>query len=289
MTVLPSELRAVPLFADMTDEHLTRLVAAFEHRLAEPGEVIFQEGSTADRFLLLVAGEVVISQNGEERFRLGPIVPVGELGGLTELRRSTTATATVKSELLSISTEALLHFFEANGQVAYPFYHSFLHIVADKLVRDRRRMEEMRLNIIQTQKAMKRMREALLEGEDSPLHRTLFEELDAQIEQNRKGHYLVDSVRALPIKVRLDDGSLRDVARISNEWLFIATGPQPAPEKGAEWSAVLVTPGVEIPVSGTIEQADADHFTVFLDTLIDEYAVALEKLLTRLQMLDVVL
>jgi CRP-like cAMP-binding protein len=273
----------------MTDEHLTSLVGAFEHRVAEPGEIIFQEGSTADRFLLLTAGEVVISQNGEERFRLGPIVPVGELGGLTELRRSTTATASARSELLSISTEALLHFFEAHGQVAYPFYHSFLHIVADKLVRDRRLMEEMRLNIIQTQKAMKRMREALLEGEDSPLHRVLFEELDAQIEQNRKGHYLVDAVRVLPIKVRLDDGSLRDVARLSNEWLFIANGSQPAPEKGAEWSAVLVSPGEEIPISGTIEQADGEHFTVFLDTLIDDYAGALEKLLTRLQMLDVVL
>ncbi len=289
MTVLPSELRAVPLFADMTDEHLSRLVGAFERRVAAPGEVIFQEGSTADRFLLLVAGEIIISQSGEERFRLGPIVPVGELGGLTELRRSTSATAAVDSEVLSISTEALLHFFEKNGEIAYPFYHSFLHIVADKLVRDRRRMEEMRLNIIQTQKAMKRMREALLEGEDSPLHRVLFEELDAQIEQNRKGHYLVDSVRALPIKVRLDDGSLRDVARISNEWLFVANGAQTAPEKGTEWSAVLVTPGVEIPLSGTIEQTDAEHFTVFLDTQIDEYAGALEKLLTRLQMLDVVL
>ena len=45
----------------------------------------------------------------------------------------------------------------------------------------------------------------------------LFEELDALIEQNRKGHYLVDAPRALATRVRLDDGSLRDVAGVRNE------------------------------------------------------------------------
>lgn len=289
MTIQPADLRAVPLFAAMSDDHLTTLLGAMETRRLAEGEGLFEENTVADRLILLTEGEVAVHQGLEERFRLRPLALVGELGGMTGLKRTSTALATKPSEVLSIGIDALLHFFEKNGDVAYPFYHSFLHIVADKLVRDRRRMDEMRQNIITTQKAMKTMRTALLEADDSPLHRLLFEELDALIEQNRKGHYLVDAPKALGTRVRLDDGSVRDVERLSNEWLHVCAGPGAAPDKGSEWSGVLVTPDTEIPISGVIEEVSGQAFTVNLDTLIDEYAEGLEQHLTRLQMLDIVL
>jgi CRP-like cAMP-binding protein len=272
----------------MTEEHLTQLLGLLQRRSLAEGEGVFEEGSTADQLLILTEGEISVHQGLEERFRLRPISLVGELGGMTGLTRTSTAIATQPSEVRYVGTEALLQFFQQNGQVAYPFYHSFLHIVADKLIRDRRRMDEMRQNIITTQKAMKTMRTALLEAEDTPLHRMLFEELDALIEQNRKGHYMVDGPRAIPTRVRLDDGSLRDVARLSNEWLIVAAGPGATPSAG-EWSGVLVTTDTEIPVSGIVERVDNGSFTVNLDTLIDEYADALERHLTRLQMLDIIL
>jgi CRP/FNR family cyclic AMP-dependent transcriptional regulator len=289
MPVQPADLRAVPLFADMSDEHLQKLLGALVARRLAEGEGVFEEGTTADQLLILTEGELAVHQGLEERFRLRPVALVGELGGLTGLRRTSTAMATKPSEVLAIKTEDLLHFFENNGQVAYPFYHSFLHIVADKLVRDHRRMEEMRQNIITTQKAMKTMRTALLEAEDTPLHRMLFEELDALIEQNRKGHYMVDVPRALSTQVRLDDGSVRPITRLSNEWLFVGPGAGATPEKG-EWSGVLITPDSELPVSGLVESVEASGaFTVNLDTLIDEYTGGLEAHLTKLQMLDIVL
>jgi CRP-like cAMP-binding protein len=288
MPIQPADLRAVPLFAAMTDEHLTQLLGLLQRRSLAEGEGVFEEGSTADQLLILTEGEIAVHQGLEERFRLRPISLVGELGGMTGLTRTSTAIATQPSEVRYVGTEALLQFFQQHGQVAYPFYHSFLHIVADKLIRDRRRMDEMRQNIITTQKAMKTMRAALLEAEDTPLHRMLFEELDALIEQNRKGHYMVDAPRAIPTRVRLDDGSLRDVARLSNEWLIVAAGPGATPPAG-EWSGVLVTTDTEIPVSGIVERVDGGSFTVNLDTLIDEYADALEHHLTRLQMLDIIL
>lgn len=288
MPIQPADLRAIPLFADMSDEHLTMLLGALEHKRLAEGEGLFEEGTIADKLIILVEGEVSVHQGLEERFRLRPVALVGELGGMTGLRRTSTTLATRPSEVLSIGTDALLHFFESHGQVAYPFYHSFLHIVADKLVRDRRRMDEMRQNIITTQKVMKTMRTALLEAEDSPLHRMLFEELDALIEQNRKGHYMVDAPRALSTKVRLDDGSVRDVTQLSNEWMFVAAGPGATPEPG-EWSGVLITTDTEIPISGVIEGVKNGAFTVNLDTLIDEYAESLERHLTRLQMLDIIL
>lgn len=288
MPVQPADLRAVPLFADMTDEHLTTLLGILQRRRLAEGEGLFEEGSTADQLIILVEGEISVHQGVDERLRLRPISLVGELGGLTGLRRTSTTLATQPSEVLYVGIEALLHFFEQHGAVAYPFYHRLLHIVADKLVRDRRRMEEMRQNIITTQKAMKTMRTAILEAEDTPLNRLLFEELDAMIEQNRKGHYMVDAPKALPTRVRLDDGSLRDVTRLSNEWLIVSAGPGTTPAKG-EWSGVLVTPDTEIAISGIVEAVSDGSFTVDLDTLIDEYAEALERHLSRLQMLDIIL
>lgn len=288
MPIQPADLRAVPLFADMNDEHLKTLLGVLQRRRLAEGEGLFEEGSIADHLIILIEGEISVHQGVEERFRLRPISLVGELGGMTGIKRTSTAVATQASEVLSIGTEALLHFFEQHGHIAYPFYHSFLHIVADKLIRDRRRMDEMRQNIITTQKAMKTMRTALLEAEDTPLSRMLFEELDALIEQNRKGHYMVDAPKALTTRIRLDDGSLREVSRLSNEWLIVAAGPGATPDKG-EWSGVLVTQDTEIPISGVVENSENGAFTVNLDTLIDEYAEALERHLTKLQMLDIIL
>ncbi len=51
---------------------------------------------------------------------------------------------------------------------------------------------------------------------------------------------------------------------------------------------MLVLPGREIPVSGTIDAVDDHGALVKLDLLIDEYAAALQDYLTRLQMLDFV-
>lgn len=289
MPVRPSDLRAIPLFAHITDEHLEQLLTEFQRRSLNPGDILFEAGSTADRLILLCQGEVAVREGSEERFRLRPVAPIGELGALTGLRRTTTAIAATACEVLSLSVEGLMRFFEAHGDVAYPFHHNLLHIVTDKLLRDRRRLDEMRRNIIHTQKAMKRMREALLDADDTPLSRMLFEELDALIEQNKKGHYLVDPAKAFPTRVRLDDGTMRNVLRMSNEWLHVATGDATPPAKGAEWSGVLVTPDGEVPLSGTVEDGDATQFVICLDMLIDEYARAVETHLTRLQMLDVIL
>ena len=39
-------------------------------------------------------------------------------------------------------------------------------------------------------------------------------------------------------RVRLDDGTVCNVLRMSNEWLHVATGDTAPPTKGAEWSGV---------------------------------------------------
>jgi len=288
MTVAPAALRKIPLFANITDEHLAQLVAACQVRKAAPGDVLFEAGSVSERFLILVEGEISLRDGAEERFRLKPIAPVGELGSLTKLERKITAVAAEKSELLEISIEDLMRFFETHGDVAFPFHYNLLRVVADKVRRDVQRLEEMRHNLITTQKAMKRMRDALLEGEDNPLHKQLFDELESLIEQNKKGHYLVEPVEAIPTHVRLDSGENVAVRAMSKDWLHLPT-INGATKPGAHWSGVLVLPDGEVAVSGTVDTIDGSGVHIRLDMLIDEYTRVVEDHLTRLQMLDVVL
>src|SRR5687767_7395851 len=148
MSLAPSLLRKIPLFSDITDQHLEQLVSAFRTKKAALGEVLFEAGSIPDRFLILVEGEISLKEGDAERFRLRPLAPVGELGALTRLQRRMTAVAAVPSELLELPIDDLMQFFETHGDVAFPFHYNLLRVVADKIRRDRRRLEEMRQNLI---------------------------------------------------------------------------------------------------------------------------------------------
>jgi CRP/FNR family transcriptional regulator, cyclic AMP receptor protein len=288
MPISPADLRTIPLFAGITDEHLRLLMDTFERKELPPGEVLFEAGSNPDRLLLLVVGEVSLREGKQERFRLKPISTIGELGSMTGLLRNTTAVTSVPSEVWSIRTQALRDFFEKHGDIAFPLHYNVLSITADKIRRDQQRLSEMRENLISTQKAMKKMRDTLLESEDTPLHRMLFEELEKHIEKNRKAHYLVSPVKELPTKVRLDDGQQANISAISSEYIRLTVANNATFLEGSDWSGVLILPEKEIPISGRVESCADGSVVIRLDMLIDEYIRALEEHLTRLQLLDYV-
>lgn len=284
MTIRPSDLRTIPLFSRMTDAHLDELGAIFERRSLSSGEVLFEAGAPADQFQILVSGSISLIEDRIERFRLSPLAPIGELGALTGVAHNVKAVAAQPSEVWRVAVSKLLAFFERHGDVAYPFYHSLLEIVSDKVRRDEHRLEEMRANIIRTQKKMKALRELILESAETELSEPVAKALDDLIEHNRRGHYMVAPPRALASRVRLDDGKSIDVAEISEDHLCLASTVG-AP--GQSWSGVLMMPTGEIPVSGTIEK-NGSGTVIALDLLVDDYKRVLSDYLTRVQMLDFV-
>jgi CRP-like cAMP-binding protein len=286
MTIRPADLHAIPLFEGITETHLSELLLAMESITLDAGTVLFEAGTEPHHFTLLVKGEVALEQEGNVRFRLTPIAPIGELGALTGLCRNTRAVVTSNAEVLRIGVVALMKFFEAHGDVAFPFYNNLLRIVAAKMHRDATRLEEMRTNIIRTQKAMKDLRDRVLEAEETPISKAVCDTLEPLIEKNRRGHYMVTPAYALSTSVRLDDGRLFPVSAMSEG--FIKVMRLPNAETNREVSFVLVAPTGEIPISGKIVQAAEDGALIELDMLIDEYAKKLQEHLTRVQMLDFV-
>jgi CRP/FNR family transcriptional regulator, cyclic AMP receptor protein len=286
-SIRPEDLRSVPLFRGISADHVDTLTSAFERSRHAAGHVLFRAGDRADRFLILLGGEVTLKEGDDDRFRLRPVAPIGELGALTGLPRNTEAKAATDVEILSIPTPKLLRVFEEHADVAFRFYQNLLTVVSDKVARDRRRLDDMRRNLVRTQKAMKTLRELVLSNPETPISKPLFEGLDELISNNRRAHYRVAPVPALPASFRMDDGSVVLVVELSAGYLKLDLPAAKWP-KGTELSAVMVLPAGDFPVSGRVERAGTDGVVLKLDLLIDEYQVVLEDYLTRLQLLDFV-
>jgi CRP/FNR family transcriptional regulator, cyclic AMP receptor protein len=284
-----TDYRSIPLFNDLNDEQLELFLRATQRRRLPAGHVLFEQGSVPDCWFLLTEGAVSVRDEDGERFLVRAVTPVGELSVFTNEERRLSAVVTEPSEVMFLPRPDLQKLLETHGEVAFGLMRGLLRLTGRKIGRDQRRLREMRENIITTQKAMKRMQEFLLEGEDNPLHAALFEELDALVEQNKRWHYLVEPSRLVSTQVRVDSNVLLRVLALSNEWLHIESNPAVEFTVGKDWSAVLLLEDREVPISGTVEKVTANGVVVFLDELIPEYENQLAGHLARAQMLDVVL
>jgi hypothetical protein len=220
------------------------------------------------------------------RYRLRPLAPIGELGALAGLHRNTSAVVTERAELWKATREALLHFFEQNREIAVLFYQNLVHLIADKVGRDQIRLEDMRRNIIRTQKAMKQMRDLLLESPETPVSEALHGNLEQLIQNNRRVNYRLEPPATLPARVRLDNGASLAVVQISRTHVRYRQDEGQLPRSTSAWTGVLWLSGPEIPVSGKVLRTIGPLVDVEIDLLFEEYGAMLDGYLTRVQMLD---
>jgi CRP/FNR family transcriptional regulator, cyclic AMP receptor protein len=286
---MTQDLRSVPLFNDLSDEQLELFLSAAQTRRLPPGHVLFEQGSVPDCWFLLTEGAVSVRDEDGERFLVRAVTPVGELSVFTNEERRLAAVVTEPSEVMFLSRPDLQQLLESRGELGFGLMRGLLRLAGRKIGRDQRRLREMRANIVTTQKAMKRMQEFLLEGEDNPLHAALFEELDALVEQNKRWHYLVEPSRLVRTQIRVDSNVELRVLALSNEWLHVEPSPAVEFTVGKDWSGVLLLEDRELPISGSVEKVTATEVAIFLDELIPEYEKQLADHLARAQMLDVVL
>jgi len=286
MSLSADQLRCIPLLRGFSDENLARLAEVFEPMELRQGQVLFEEGRPTKAFYLLANGEVSIQEGEKVLFLLHPVAPIGELGALAGLPRSTTAVATETSEIWAVPRETLLELLQGEGSLARRFYENFIAILGDKVRRDQIRLSDMKGNIIRTQKAMKRMRDLVLESAEAPISEPLHDQLDRLILTNRRVNYRVRPPDALPAELRSDDQSLHGVSQVSRTHLSFEYGTGELPAEGSRWTGVLCLCGPEIPISGAVLRTIDRRVDLELDLLIDEYVAVLEGYLTRVQMLD---
>jgi len=281
-----SDLRTIPLFHGFADDELARLGALFERvTITDPEKPLFDVGEPATDFYLLTAGEVVLDSPDDDRFKLSPPALIGELGALTGLARSTRAYVTAGSTLWIVPARRIQAFFGEQQEMGVRFLVNLLTVVADKVHRDQGRMADMRSNLIKSQKELKRVREIVLEAEETPISAPVHDAVEKMITTNRRVNYRVVPPAALASSVRFDEG-VGPVADISRTHLTVHA-PMTPPAIGAHVIGVLSLAGTEIPISGTVFRHKGHKMTIELDMLIDEYAAAFEGYLTRVQLLDI--
>ncbi|MGQ0506464.1 MAG: cyclic nucleotide-binding domain-containing protein [Myxococcaceae bacterium] len=98
-------LRAVPLFAEMNDGELKKILRLLHQRTYQPNEVVFREGDPAAGMYIIMRGSVNIvarMPDGSERIlaQLGERQFFGEMALLEDEPRSASCVALEKTELL---------------------------------------------------------------------------------------------------------------------------------------------------------------------------------------------
>lgn len=105
------QLRATPLFAELSEEHLERLAKHTEPLHLDPDEYLIREGDAAQDLYVVVAGELEITKRSGKADvylnRVGPGSIQGEIAGLERGQRMASVRAVGQVDVLRIPYAAL--------------------------------------------------------------------------------------------------------------------------------------------------------------------------------------
>jgi voltage-gated potassium channel len=107
----------VPLFAELDAAEISDIMELLRARVAEAGEVIVREGEPAHSMYFIAAGEVEVALK-KKRLRLGAGQFFGEVAVLRRARRSATATAITRCNLLVLDAGDLHALMSRDPRVA---------------------------------------------------------------------------------------------------------------------------------------------------------------------------
>ena len=97
-----SELKNIPLFADVPDDKLLKVATFASLESAVEGKVIIREGGSANAFYAIEDGTVKVEREGEHLADLGPGDVFGETALLEKSERGATVTATTPVRMIKI-------------------------------------------------------------------------------------------------------------------------------------------------------------------------------------------
>jgi voltage-gated potassium channel len=107
----------VPLFAELDAAAISDIMELLRAQVAESGEVIVRAGDPAHSMYFIAAGEVEVALK-KERLRLGVGQFFGEVAVLRRARRSATATALTRTNLLVLAAQDLHALMQRDSRIA---------------------------------------------------------------------------------------------------------------------------------------------------------------------------
>jgi signal transduction histidine kinase len=111
------EIAQLPLFEDLTDDELEWVLANSEEQLLEKGDYFIREGDRADRFYVVLDGELQVIRTIDGKETVMGTTPRGIMGGeisiLNGVASNVTARAILPSRLLVLGLAAFRQLFAA--------------------------------------------------------------------------------------------------------------------------------------------------------------------------------
>jgi uncharacterized protein YhbP (UPF0306 family) len=121
--------RAYSVFTDLPVENIDTIGAALQQMEVAEGEVVVREGGPADKFFIVVEGELQVSREDGGTERVGPGGFYGEVSILNDAPRVATLTATKASKLLAMERDTFKELVaQALGTTA-----EFERVIQDRL------------------------------------------------------------------------------------------------------------------------------------------------------------
>ncbi|HET6166283.1 MAG TPA: MFS transporter [Marmoricola sp.] len=109
-------LRGLPMFAPLGPARLEAIARQLQRVTVPSGEVVIQEGGESDRFYVIEAGAVAVTQAGTLLRREGPGDFFGEIGLLRDVPRTATITTTEDTTMLVLERADFLGALAGNDE-----------------------------------------------------------------------------------------------------------------------------------------------------------------------------
>ena len=97
-----SQLKRIPIFADVPDEDLSVITTFATSEEVPEGKTIVREGDFANQFMAIEDGNAKVTRNGQEIGELGPCDVIGEVGLIEKEKRTASVEATSRVRLIKI-------------------------------------------------------------------------------------------------------------------------------------------------------------------------------------------
>ena len=98
-----SQLKSLPLFADVPDEELAQIAGFAQEVTVEQGRELVREGDFSYEFMAIEEGEAEVTRDGKHVNDLGPGDFFGEMGLLEKTLRNATVTAKTPVRLVTLT------------------------------------------------------------------------------------------------------------------------------------------------------------------------------------------
>ncbi len=155
-------LRACPLFANLSDEELAKIVNGFEEISLLPGEQFVTQDAPEPYLYVLASGHLEVFRSNEEGESLSlstlyPGEPIGEMGYFSNNIRSASVRALESCQLLRANYQALSECFEAAPEVA----RAFMDVVSSRLRRTNQLYQDNQYRLKHAERSLQHLNDFL--------------------------------------------------------------------------------------------------------------------------------